>query len=173
MGQGADAAQLNFARLSDDISDRAATVGAITELVTSLIDQVKALKRALDDARDHAARFGLVITDDGAVIDGPGTGTAEAVATALGGPAAAAAAKAAKEAARAEITAQVQAILATAADVEADTTAILTKAAEGASPATECPSRMPARRARSRRTGCSPHHLRRRTLPDSARGRRV
>ena len=131
MGQGADAAHVSFSRLSSEISDRAATVGAITELVTSLIDQVKALKRALDDARDHAARFGLVITDDGAVIDGPGTGTAEAVAGALGGPAAAAAAKAAKEAARAEITAQVQAILATAADVEADTTAILTKAAEG------------------------------------------
>ena len=131
MGQGADAAHVSFSRLSSEISDRAATVGAITELVTSLIDQVKALKKALDDARDHAAEFGLVITDDGAVIDGPGTGTAEAVAGALGGPAAAAAAKAAKEAARAEITAQVQAILATAADVEADTTAILTKAAEG------------------------------------------
>ena len=134
LGQGADAAQLSFATLSDDISDRAATVGAITELVTSLIGQVKTLKNALDYARDHAARFGLVITDDGAVIDGPGTSDVGAVAGTLGGPAAtvaASAAKAAKEAARTEITARVHAILATAADVEADTTAILTKAAEG------------------------------------------
>lgn len=50
--------------------------------MSSLIDQVKALKKSLDDARDDATRFGLVITDSGAVIDGPGTGTAEAVAAA-------------------------------------------------------------------------------------------
>lgn len=130
-GMGADAAQVSFTQLSTDVSDRAATVGALTELASSLIDQVKTLQRVLDDARDHAAAFGLVITDSGAVIDGPGAGLPESAATMLGGPGAMAAAQAAKESARAEVQAQVQALLATAADVEADTVAILTKAAEG------------------------------------------
>lgn len=130
-GMGADAAQVSFTQLSTDVSDRAATVGALTELVSSLIDQVKTLQRVLDEARDHATTFGLVITDSGAVVDGPGVSMAESAATMVGGPGAMAAAQAAKEAARTEVQAQVQALLATAADVEADTVAILTKAAEG------------------------------------------
>lgn len=119
MGQGADAAHARLAELSADISDRAATVGAITELVESLIDQVRALKASLDDARAHAAQSGLEITDDGAVIDGPGAGPAGDDR------------EEAREIARAEIEAHVRAILEVAADVEADTTAILTRAVEG------------------------------------------
>lgn len=133
-GQGADAAHARFGELSTDIADRAATVGAITELVTSLIDQVKALKGSLDDARAHAAEFGLVITDDGAVIDGVGAGGFGAGGAGVGGAGGDGAGgerDEAKELARAEIAAQVRAILELAADVEADTTAILSKAADG------------------------------------------
>lgn len=130
-GVGADAARESFTRLSTDIADRAATVGAIRELVSSLIDQVRKLKAALDDARDHADEFGLSITDGGAVIDGPRAGSAELVASTVGGTAVAAAAQAAKEEARAEIATRVQAILMIAADVETDTTAILSTAASG------------------------------------------
>lgn len=130
-GVGADAAQLGFERLSTDVSDRVATVGAIKELISSLIEQVRALKVALDEAQDHAAAFGLTITDAGAVVDGPGAGPAELAAITLGGPVGVGAGRAAKEAARAEIQTRVQVILAIAADVEADTTSILTTAAHG------------------------------------------
>lgn len=131
IGLGADSAQFSFTQLSTDVSDRAATVGAIKELVTSLVDQVKTLQSVLDEAREQAAAFGLVITDSGAVVDGPGRGLAELTAATLGGATAAAAAQAAKEAARAEIQGQVEALLVMAADVEADTVAILSRAANG------------------------------------------
>lgn len=130
-GLGADAAHARFTRMASDISDQAATVGAVSELVSSLTDQVRTFKAVIDDARARAAEFGLEVTGSGVVIDGPAAGASESAAAGFGGPLAVAAARATKEAARAEITAQVQALLIVAADVEADTTAVLSRAANG------------------------------------------
>lgn len=134
-GLGADGARVGFDRLAAGVADRAATVGAVTELVTGLIDQVKALQAELDAARDEADAAGLRITDAGTVVDAPG-GTVPGTPSSPGfiGPVAgeeALAVRAARVEARAALERRVRAILDVAADVEEDTTRVLTRAAEG------------------------------------------
>lgn len=121
-GLGADAARVEFDRVSRDLSDRSAAVGAVTELVASLIDQVRVLQTELDDARNEADRFGLVIADSGDVLE-PSRRSLEKVGDDAAG--------AAREEVRVEIARRVRAILAMAADVEDDTTRILVAAAGG------------------------------------------
>lgn len=119
IGEGADSARLSFDRLSNEISDLSATVGALVEMLTSVADSVRALQQALDSARKVAESNDLEIVDPGTVQDGPAAAVKDAMLAAMS-PTAAVMAKAARDATRAELQLQVDQIRATATDLESE-----------------------------------------------------
>ena len=110
----ADAARRRFRIAADDLTGEVAAITVVERLIREMVDAVTHLQAELDGLREAAAAHGMVLSDNGDIIDAPGP-TVDAAA-----------------ARRDELRAAARALILQAEDLVADAAAVLTRAADGA-----------------------------------------
>ncbi|EKT83733.1 hypothetical protein JOJ86_006795 [Rhodococcus percolatus] len=110
----ADAARRRFRIVADDLSGEATAIAVVERLARDLVDAVTHLKAEVGGLREAAAAHGMVLSDNGDIIDAPGP------------PVDAAATR------RDELRAAARALILQAEDLVADAAAVLARAADGA-----------------------------------------
>lgn len=119
-GRAGDAARGEFVRIRDDVTDKAAAVGAVRRLAIDTESSLEAVKTALSEAEYLATTYRFEIRDDNTVADliGDMSGMSEVE-------------RSDHKRMKIELDDRVEQITRTASDIDTDAEAVLKKAAQG------------------------------------------